>query len=129
MSAANFPDPMDYPIELRRLSEEDGGGWLVAFPDLPGCMSDGETIEEAMASGKEAFLAWIEANRAYGRPDPTPLSGGTYSGQFRLRTPKSLHAALAARARAEGVSLNTMALTLIAQGLGRSEPKQDRHKA
>ncbi|MFH1059550.1 MAG: type II toxin-antitoxin system HicB family antitoxin, partial [Pseudomonadota bacterium] len=91
--------------------------------------SDGETVDEAMANGRDAFIAWIEANRAYSRPDPKPMSGGVYSGQFRLRTPKSLHAALAARARAEGVSLNTLALTFIAQGLGRTEAKRKQRQA
>lgn len=36
---------LDYPFTIRHLSKEDGGGYLIEFPDLPGCMSDGETIE------------------------------------------------------------------------------------
>ena len=42
----NIPDFDDYPFEIRPLSEEDGGGFLITFPDLPGCMADGETPEE-----------------------------------------------------------------------------------
>ncbi len=34
---------IEYPFEMRPLTEEEGGGWLIIFPDLPGCMSDGET--------------------------------------------------------------------------------------
>ena len=37
---------IDYPFIIRPLSKEDGGGYLIEFPDLPGCISDGETIEE-----------------------------------------------------------------------------------
>jgi len=51
----------DYPFELRPLEREEGGGCLIVFPDLPGCMSDGETPEEAMANGRDAAAAWIRA--------------------------------------------------------------------
>jgi antitoxin HicB len=51
----------EYPFTMRHLSKEDGGGYLIEFPDLPGCMSDGETIAEAIENGKKAIQAWIEA--------------------------------------------------------------------
>jgi len=47
-----------HPFELRRLTKAEGGGWLITWPDLPGCMSDGETPEEAMENGKDTFAAW-----------------------------------------------------------------------
>ena len=53
-------------------------------------------------------------------PVPAPNSGGIASGKFIARVPKTVHAQLATRARAEGVSLNTLVLTFIAQGLGRA---------
>jgi predicted RNase H-like HicB family nuclease len=34
----------EYMHEITPLSKEDGGGFLITFPDLPGCMADGETI-------------------------------------------------------------------------------------
>ncbi len=106
-----------YPFEIRPLSEEDGGGYLVTFPDLPGCMSDGETPEEALDNGKDAFRCWMKAHIEDGRPIPIPFSGGE-SGRFVQRVPKSLHARLAARAKQEGVSLNALVLSFIAEGLG-----------
>lgn len=111
----------DYPFEIRPLSEDEGGGWLITFPDLPGCMSDGETPEEAMVNGKDAFECWMAAHLADGRIMPAPGSANQTSGQFRLRAPKSLHARLAARARQEGVSMNTLAVALLAEGLGRRD--------
>ena len=51
----------DYPITVKPLSEEDGGGFLISFPDLPGCMSDGETIEGAMANAEDALNCWRQA--------------------------------------------------------------------
>jgi antitoxin HicB len=48
---------LSYPYILKPLSPEDGGGYLIEFPDLPGCMSDGETEEEAIFMGKDAVEA------------------------------------------------------------------------
>ncbi len=116
----NIPDFDDYPFEIRPLSEEDSGGFLITFPDLPGCMSDGETPEEAIREGRDAFRCWMLAHIEDGRPVPLPNSGGE-PGKFVQRLPKSLHAKLAARAKQEGVSLNTLVLAFIAEGLGRRE--------
>lgn len=116
----NIPDFDDYPFEIRPLSAEDGGGFLITFPDLPGCMSDGETPEEAIREGRDAFRCWMLAHLEDGRPVPAPNGGGE-PGRFVQRLPKSLHAKLAARAKQEGVSLNTLVLTFIAEGLGRGE--------
>ena len=44
-----------YHLAVRPLSEEDGGGYLVEFPDIPGCMSDGATPEEAIINGRDAL--------------------------------------------------------------------------
>lgn len=51
---------------------EDGGGWLATVPDLPGCMSDGGTREEAARNVGGAIDAWIEEARALGRAVPAP---------------------------------------------------------
>lgn len=111
-----------YPFTLAPLSEEDGGGWLISFPDFPGAvMSDGETPEEALANGREALEAVIAIYQEDGRTLPEPGSGGTASGRFVVRSPKSLHARLARQAEAEGVSMNTLAVTLLAEGMGRRE--------
>jgi antitoxin HicB len=109
----------DYPFELRPLSEEEGGGWLVTYPDLPGCMSDGDTPEEAMANGKDALAAWIKAADEVGREIPKP--GDLPSGKFITRVPKSLHARLSARAKQEGVSMNALVSAILAESLGRRE--------
>lgn len=107
------------------LPEEEGGGFLITFPDLPGCMSDGETIEDAINNGRDAFLAYVSALADMGRDIPAPtfhpdaVEVPNASGKFVARVPKSIHAQLANRAKAEGVSLNTLVLTFIAEGLGR----------
>ena len=107
-----------YPFEIQPLSVEDGGGYLITFPDLPGCMSDGETVEETMANGRDAFEAWMAASEEAGLAVPGPGEGGE-SGRFVARVPKSLHARLQARAKAEGVSMNTLLVALLSESVQR----------
>jgi antitoxin HicB len=64
--------PLEYPIIVEPLPDEDGGGFAAIVPDLPGCMSDGDTPEEALANVRDAIAAWIEAARDLGRPVPAP---------------------------------------------------------
>ena len=64
--------PQDYEIVIRPLSEEDGGGFLATVPELPGCMSDGETPQEALENVYDAIICWMEATREMGRPVPEP---------------------------------------------------------
>lgn len=111
----------DYPFEIRPLNAEEGGGFLISYPDFSECISDGESVEEALKNGKDALKATIAALKAKGLPVPAPNGGGTASGKFVARVPKTVHAQLTSRARVEGVSLNTLVLTFIAQGLGRKE--------
>ncbi len=66
-----MPD-LDYPVIIEPLSAEDGGGFIATVPDLPGCMSDGETAEAALANVRDALAAWIEKARALGRTVPAP---------------------------------------------------------
>ena len=106
-----------YKIEITPLTQEDGGGVLATFPDLPGCMADGETMEEAIKEAEAAYNCWMEACLEWGKDIPAPGSGGT-SGRFVTRVPKSLHARLTARAKQEGVSLNTFVVTKLAEGIG-----------
>jgi antitoxin HicB len=110
---------IDYPFEIRPLSEEDGGGFLISYPDFSDCLSDGETVAEALTNGSDALKATIAALKAKALPIPQPNSGGVASGKFVARVPKTVHARLATRAKAEGVSLNTLVVTFIAEGLGR----------
>ena len=113
----------DYPFEVRPLSSEEGGGYLISFPDFAECISDGESVDDAIESGRDALKATIAALKAKKLPVPAPNSGGVASGKFVARVPKTVHAQLATRARAEGVSLNALVLTFIAQGLGGTRGK------
>ncbi len=110
---------IEYPFEIRPLAAEEGGGFLISYLDFADCISDGETVEDALANGKDALDATIAALKSKHLPVPAPNGGGVASGKFVARVPKTVHARLASRARAEGVSLNTLVLSFIAEGLGR----------
>ena len=61
-----------YPVMLSPLPPEDGGGGLATVPDLPGCMSDGSTPEEAYMNAQDAIEMWLQAAHDLGRPVPAP---------------------------------------------------------
>ena len=111
-----------YPFEaythvVRPLTAEEGGGFLISFPELSGCISDGETIEEAIHNGRDAFACYISALIDMGREIPAPVNNAELSGKFVVRLPKSLHAQLANRSKREGVSLNTLIVSYVAAGV------------
>lgn len=110
-----------YPFEIRPLSEEDGGGYLITFPDFSECISDGETPGEAIKNGMDALEETIAALESMGLPVPEPESGGNYSGKFIQRVPKSLHARLATKAKQEGISMNSLVISFLAESLGKHE--------
>lgn len=116
MSAIKVPE---YPFTIRHLSKEEGGGYVIEFADLPGCMSDGETIEQTIANGKDAIKAWIKAAKEINMPIPKPGILESQSGKWVQRVPKSIHLRLVDRAKQEGVSLNTLVITLLSESLGK----------
>lgn len=111
----------EYPFTIRHLSNEEGGGYLIEFPDLPGCMSDGETIDQAIDNGQDAIKAWIEAAKEMGRSIPKPGQLESQSGKWVQRVPKSIHLRLVNRAREEGVSLNTLVIMMLSESLAASK--------
>ncbi len=71
----------DYPVVIEPLSDEDGGGFQATVPDLPGCMSDGETREEAARNIADAITAWIDEARRMGRGVPAPSAHLAVAGK------------------------------------------------
>jgi predicted RNase H-like HicB family nuclease len=98
-------------------SDEDGG-YVASIPELEGVSAFGDTAEAALAELAVARQLWLEELDASGEDAPPPLSLPRFSGQFRLRVPRSLHAWLAARAEVEGVSLNTLIVQILSEARG-----------
>lgn len=115
MIARKHPRLDGYVFTVRPLSKEDGGGYLVEYPEIPGCMSDGETVEEAIANGKEALRDTLDVFKESGRKIPQP---GKSAAQWRQRLPRTLYLKLTEQAKSEGVSINSLVTAMIAEAIG-----------
>ena len=106
---------MSLPYKMEIEPDSDEGGFVVSFPELPGCISSGGDIQEAVSNAKDAQKAWFEAAIEDGISINEPLPVEKYSGQFKLRLPKTLHKTLAEDSKKEGVSMNQYCVYLLAK--------------
>src|SRR5260363_86326 len=100
------PCPFEsYAHLISPLSEEEGGGVLVTFPDLPGLMADGKSEAEAIDNARDAFYSRVSApidahtpmpEPTY-RPESTPIPHT--SRRFATRIHKPTHLQMAHRAK------------------------------
>lgn len=95
---------------------DPNGGYVAAFPDLPGCFAQAEELGSLMSLADEARVAWISGEHADGHDIPLPSHPEAYSGKFNVRLPRSLHRRLAESAEREGVSLNQHVVSLLSEG-------------
>lgn len=108
-------DYMKKAYRMEIVEDKDEGGFVVTYPDLPGCISCGETIESAVANAIDAKEVWLEAAIEEGIEINEPDSLDDYSGQFKLRIPKSLHKSLAEHSQREGISMNQYCVYLLSK--------------
>lgn len=104
---------MSLPYRMEVVEDKNEGGFAVSFPDLPGCFTCGETIENAIMNALDAKKVWLEAAIEEGIDIQEPNSLEDYSGQFKLRIPRSLHRSLAEHSKREGISMNQYCLYLL----------------
>jgi len=114
---------LNYRIEV--IEDKEEGGFTLRCPDLPGCITCADTIELGFEMIEDAKKCWFEACLEDGMPIPEPAKIDSYSGQFKLRLPKSLHKALAERSRQEGISMNQYCLYLLSKSIMTAYPKKD----
>lgn len=106
---------MNLPYKMEITPDIDEGGFVVSFPELPGCITCGATMESAIENAMDAKRAWLEAELEEGKEIPQPDNTDKYSGQFKLRIPKSLHKTLSEHARSEGISMNQYCMYLLSR--------------
>ena len=94
---------LPYTLELQSNPEQ---GWFVRVKELRGCMSAGDTPEEAVTMIQEAMAGWLEIALEEGLAIAEPRAEEDYSGRFVVRVPRSLHRQLVEAAANDGVSLN-----------------------
>lgn len=118
---------MSYRMEI--VEDKDEGGFVVSYPDLPGCITCGETVESAVINALDAKRVWLEAALEDGVEIREPDSLKDYSGQFKLRLPRSLHRSLAEHSRREGISMNQYCVYLLSKNdavyAGNSQPAEN----
>ncbi|MCX6580347.1 MAG: toxin-antitoxin system HicB family antitoxin [Candidatus Aminicenantes bacterium] len=97
------------------IQKDPYGGFFAEVEELQGCMTQGETYEEAYNNILDAMEGWLEVALERGIAIPEPASESQYSGSFTLRMPRTLHKKLAQHAKKENVSLNQYAIHLLSQ--------------
>jgi predicted RNase H-like HicB family nuclease len=109
---------LSLPYRLEIVPDVEEGGYGARYPELPGCITCSDTIEGIIANAEEAKRAWLKAALDDGFEITEPQQDpdlSEYSGQFKLRLPKSLHRSLAIHAKEEGISMNQYCLYLLSK--------------
>ena len=101
----------------RELVPDATVGWGIKIKELPGCMSQGETPEEALRMIEDAMFGWLESEIEAGSPIPEPRVEEAFSGKFVVRVPRQLHRLLVESAESNNVSLNQLINVILAQGI------------
>ncbi len=91
------------------------GGYVIEIPDLPGCMTQVESLDELPAMIEDVRRGWIRTAYDRGLEIPLPSAPLDYSGKFNLRVPRSLHQQLDRGADREGISLNQYVVSLLSE--------------
>ena len=104
---------MAYRMEI--VEDKDEGGYVVSLPELPGGITCGETIESAVKNAEDAKKEWLMAALEDGVEINEPDDIEKYSGQLKLRIPKSLHKSLSEHSKKEGISMNQYCLYLLSK--------------
>ena len=111
----------DYSIKITKLSPEMGGCYIAEVEELPGCIADGETKQEAVCNIDEAIDLWIEVQKEMGRSVPAPkvyTNKKEYNGRISLRTSRSLPETLMEIAETEGIILNIFINDVLSERVG-----------
>jgi predicted RNase H-like HicB family nuclease len=113
----NYYMNLNYKIEV--IEDKKEGGYALRYPELQGCITCADTLQEGFKLLEDAKKSWFIACLEDNMPIPEPSHIDDYSGQFKLRIPKSLHKTLAERSRLEGISMNQYCLYLLSGGVNR----------
>lgn len=107
---------LSLPYRLEIIPDCEEGGYGARYPELPGCITCGETLDSVARNAEDAKREWLMAAIEDGIDIPEPATETSqYSGQFKLRIPKVLHKTLAEHAKREGISMNQYCMYLLSR--------------
>ena len=106
---------LNYKVEV--IEDKEEGGYALRCPELRGCITYAETLTQGFEMIEDAKKCWFTACIEDGVAIPEPSNSEDFSGQFKLRMPKSLHKTLAERSKQEGISMNQYCLYLLSGGV------------
>ena len=121
--------PLDHYLNLKypvKIIPDETGGYVAEIEELPGCISQGEAIEETYTNIEEARRLWLEVAYEDKLDIPLPSDLEHYSGKFNVRFPKTLHRKLDLLADREGVSLNQYLVSTLSHAVGLEEGQQSK---
>ncbi len=101
--------------EIRLVPDKESGYFAVRFPDFPGIVTGGYSLEEAAKNAREALEITVQTMKRHRVPLPEPKM--RFSGQFNVRVPRDLHRQLVRKAEEEGVSLNALVTYLLSRSI------------
>ncbi len=104
---------------------DDEGDFIVKVPELPGCIADGKTPNEAFENLRSAMRSWVESRMKAGLDIPEPRSTEDFSGRVLLRMPRYLHERLSHQAETEGISLNQYMVSLLSEASSPMQTQQN----
>lgn len=114
----NYYMNLNYEFTIKKHNDDGDVYYAIEYPDLKGCISHGDTIDEAIEMGEDAKKCWLitALEKEIEIPEPNDLEA--YSGNYKVRMPKSLHRELTIQAEKEKTSMNLLCVSFIAKGLG-----------
>ena len=111
----SFNDYMEISYKMEVIEDKEEGGYVVSYPDLPGCITCGETIEQAIENAIDAKRAWIKAALNDGISIQIPEKAEEDDNEFTIMIPRSLKRSLLEHSQKEGVSVNQYCLYLLSK--------------
>jgi len=125
---ANMADVTKSPHEYLQkpysrvvIPDEESGTYTAQILEFPGCITEGDTPQEAYERLEDVALSWIEAALDMGQDIPSPWSNHEYGGKVALRLPKGLHKQVALAAERDGTSVNQFIVMAISEKVGASK--------
>lgn len=113
--------PEDYlkePYTRIVVPDPESGTYTAQILEFPGCIAQGDSVQDAYLQLEETALGWIEAALDLGQKLPSPASVSEFGGKAALRLPKSLNRQAAMAAESDGTSLNQFIVMAVAERVG-----------